>query len=120
MVKSYKDLNVWVKAIALADFIFQATDSFPKTQLYGLSSQMQRAGVSVASNIAEGASRNSTKEFIQFLSIAAGSLAELETQALIAHKRKFMSDSDIKIFTQQSDDISKMLQGLITSLKRKI
>src|SRR5271154_3028023 len=84
MVKSFRDLDVWRLSLDLAEAVYQCTASFPKSELFGLTAQMRRAAVSVPSNIAEGRSRSSTKEFLQFLSIALGSLAELETQFELA------------------------------------
>jgi len=80
----YKNLTVWKKAIAFAGTVYEYTKPFPTSELYGLTSQMRRCAVSVASNIAEGCARQSNKEFIQFIAIANGSLAELLTQAIIA------------------------------------
>ena len=80
-IKSYEDLIVWQKALDLAEEIYRATRQFPKDELYGLTSQMRRAAVSIASNIAEGHERNSRGEFLQFIGHARGSLAELETIA---------------------------------------
>jgi len=85
-VKSYKDLIVWQKAMDLVEMVYQVTRSFPKDELYGLTNQLRRAAVSVPSNIAEGQAHNSTAEFRNFLSIAHGSLAEVETQLLIAER----------------------------------
>ena len=86
--QSYKDLIVWQKAIELATWIYGLTGGFPKEEIYGITSQMRRAAVSVPSNIAEGQSRQHKNEFIQFLSIAKGSLSELETQLIISGKLK--------------------------------
>ena len=85
-MSSYKELIVWQKSIQLVIDIYKLTKIFPKEETYGLSSQMQRAVVSIPSNIAEGNDRNSSKEFSQFLRIARGSLAELETQIIISEK----------------------------------
>jgi len=83
-LKSYKELIVWQKSIELVKEIYKLTNEFPRSEVYGLSSQMQRAAISIPSNIAEGYSRKNLKEYIQFLHIAYGSLAELETQLIIA------------------------------------
>jgi four helix bundle protein len=90
------------------------TEEFPKSELYGLTSQMRRAAVSIASNISEGAGRNSRKEFKQFLSISQGSVAELETQLIIAEKLGYCSD--INSLFSELDEISKMIIGLIKTL----
>jgi four helix bundle protein len=102
-IKTHRDLNVWKEAIHvppcngrkddLAKRIYSLTADFPKEKMYGLVSQMRRSAVSIPSNIAEGAARNSNKEFIQFLYISLGSLAELETQLLISRELKFVSDN---------------------------
>lgn len=91
-IKSYRDLQVWQKAVEIAVLVYQITGSFPKSEQYGLSSQMQRAAVSVASNIAEGHCR-SRKHFGNYLETALGSLAELETQAEIARRINYLPES---------------------------
>lgn len=113
-IKSHKDLIVWQKAIDFVVKIYSLSDDFPKSELYGLTNQMRRAAVSIPSNIAEGSSRKSRKEFIQFLYIASGSASELETQLIIAEKLNYFQDSELfgKII-----EIRKMLSGLISSLK---
>ncbi|MEI7668732.1 MAG: four helix bundle protein [Pseudomonadota bacterium] len=116
VVKSYKDLNVWQKAINLADEIYNATEKFPKNEIYGLACQMQRSAVSIASNIAEGSARNGTKEFIQFIAIAKGSLAELETQMIIAYRRNYMSKDIYDNLEIICTEIGKMLTRLNQSL----
>ena len=113
----HKDLDVWKAGIDLASVIYETTKSFPKEEMYGLSSQLRRAAVSVPSNIAEGAARNSDKEFIQFLYIALGSLAEVETQVIIAEKLGYLNDAD-DLFKKMSS-IKQMLLGLIRHLKNK-
>lgn len=117
MVKDYKELEVWKKGILIVLAIYKTIQKFPKDELYALSDQIKRAAVSIPSNIAEGASRNTTKEFIQFLYIALGSASELETQIIVAEKLGYITDeekllSDITI-------IRKMLNALISSLKRR-
>lgn len=115
-IVSYKDLKVWQHSIVLANTIYRVTRPFPKEEVYGITSQMRRAGISVASNIAEGSVRG-TKEFIHFLSIARGSLAELETQAVIAKNELYLSDADYATLTKLSDTLSRMLMRLMQSLK---
>ncbi len=100
----------------LAQQSYSATATFPKEELYGLTQQVRRCSVSIASNIAEGAARGSTKEFMRFLYIALGSVAELETQLLLARSMGFLSD---EIMLHRVEHIRKMLLGLIASLKRK-
>lgn len=115
---THKDLEVWKKSIDLVVEIYRLSKDFPVTEKYGLSSQMQRAAVSIPSNIAEGASRNSTKEYIRFLNIAQGSLSELETQLIIAEKIGFNLEQR-NIFVA-IENISKMLYRLRESLSRKL
>lgn len=99
-----------------AEKIFQSTRNFPKEEQFGLTSQIKRSAVSIPSNIAEGAARNSKKEFIQFLYIAMGSLSEIETQLLLAHRLMFL---DGKGIFDDIESIRKMLLGLIKFLKGK-
>jgi four helix bundle protein len=89
-IKSYQDLKPWQFSIDFAEQIYCITESFPKHELYQLSSQMQRAAVSIPSNIAEGHARESSREFLHYLSIALGSLAELETQLVLAQRRAYI------------------------------
>jgi len=117
-IKSYKDLQVWQKSIELADCIYTATEEFPKREWYGLANQMRRAAVSISSNIAEGSARG-TKEFAQFLSIARGSLAELETQLIIAYGRGYIIKTIYDTLLQLTAEISRMLMGLFRSITQK-
>jgi len=96
MLQSYRDLMVWQKAIELAVLAYRLTEGFPRREIYGLASQMRRAGVSVPSNIAEGYGRASRREYLQFLSIAQGSLKELETQTILAEKLAFATSSQAR------------------------
>ena len=115
-VVTHKDLEVWKKAMDLAAQVYSLTARFPKEELYGLTSQIRRSAVSIPSNIAEGAARHSRKEFIQFLHIASGSVAELETQLLLATRMGFISrDNPLP----QTEEVRKMLLGLLRSLKKK-
>lgn len=104
----------------LAEQIYHLTRYFPKQELYGLASQIQRAAVSIPSNIAEGHSRDSTKEFLHFLSIALGSLAELETQLILAGRLSYLEKKDLEIILSKTDEIQKMLRGIQRSLKAKL
>jgi len=116
-MKDHKDLDVWNKAMDLVENIYTCTKDFPKEEVYGLSSQIKRAAVSVPSNIAEGAGRKGTKEFIQFLYISMGSLSEVETQILLAKRLNFIDN--INEITQDITKIKQMLNGLINYLNRK-
>ncbi|MGB1540555.1 MAG: four helix bundle protein [Rickettsiales bacterium] len=119
MIQHYRQLAVWQKSMDFADAVYDACSSFPKEELYGLTSQLKRSAISVPSNIAEGAARQGTGEFLQFLSIAKGSLAELETQVILAQRRQFLSKEDMENLLEQADEISRMLSGLQRSLKTK-
>jgi four helix bundle protein len=114
--RHYKDLLVWQKGISLSKLVYKLTANFPVDERFGLTSQMRRAAVSVPSNIAEGQARQGTKEFLQFLSHAEGSLAELETQLLLCVELEFAKDSGIAAPLQEIDELQKML----IALKRKL
>ena len=113
---SYKDLIAWQKGMELVTAIYDATEGFPSNQQFGLISQLRRAAVSVPSNIAEGKAHYSNRDFVRFLRHARGSLAEIETQALIAHQRKYLTDATMKQLTQKLDERGRILSGLINSL----
>lgn len=113
---SYRDLNVWRKAITLAKDTYFMTEDFPKREHFGLALQMRRAATSIASNIAEGAARHSNKEFLHFLVIARGSLAELMTQIEIASEVGFLEVIHQEKLESQCNEISKMLSGLRSRL----
>ena len=112
---SYKDLIVWKRGIELTQEIYFVTSKFPRNELYGLASQMQRAAVSIPSNIAEGQQRKNLKEYLQFLRIALGSLAELETQTIIA--KNVYSKIDYKKIDSLMIETQKMLNVLIKKLE---
>jgi len=119
MVKSFRDLDVWRLGLDLAEAVYQCTSSFPKSELFGLTAQMRRAAVSVPSNIAEGRSRSSTKEFLQFLSIALGSLAELETQFELAVRLGYTDNAVHPVITL-ADAVGKKLRCLQKSLRARL
>ena len=112
----YKELIVWQKSIDLVQKIYEIAKNFPKSELYSLGDQIKRASISIPSNIAEGSGRNTTKEFIQFLYISLGSACELETQLIIAHKLKYIKN--INNLINNINEIKKMINGLINSLKK--
>jgi four helix bundle protein len=114
-IKGHKDLDVWKRSIDLVLQIYKVTDTFPKHELYTLTSQMRKAAVSIPSNIAEGAGRKNRKEFIQFLYVSLGSLAELETQLIIAEKLGYFPSAEP--YETAIVDIKKMLNGLIGYLR---
>jgi four helix bundle protein len=121
-MESYKELEVWQKAISLVVNVYQLTKNLPPEEKYGLVSQMQRAAVSIPSNIAEGWGRGSTKEFILFLSIARGSLWELETLLLIVQKLNYLSleNNGLHCCVKATEEIGKMINGLMKSLKNRV
>jgi four helix bundle protein len=116
----YSELIVWQKSMNLVEAIYKATAEFPSEERFGLSSQIRRAAVSIPSNIAEGHGRKSTGSFINFLSIAFGSLMEVETQIQIATRLNFLSDDKATALLAQTDEIGKMISGLKKSLAEKL
>jgi len=119
-MKTHKDLDVWKRAIGLVVNVYQITSSFPKEEIYGLTSQLRRCSVSVPSNIAEGAGRSSFKEFSRFLSIALGSLAELETQIIISNRLDYVSNTAFENLLVDLTTVRKMTLGLKKSIDNKI
>ena len=115
--RSYKDLVVWQKGITLCKLVYVTCESFPKSELYGLSSQMKRAAVSVASNIAEGQARQHVGEFRQFLAMANGSLAELDTQRTIAEELSLIDHTRSTELDNAITEIRKMIYALTSRLK---
>jgi four helix bundle protein len=113
---SYKDLNVWQKGIELAKLIYTLTARFPIEEKFGLVSQMRRAAVSIPSNIAEGQARHTTGEFIQFISHAEGSVAELNTQLILAIELKFSSAQ----LAAQASELMEHLRRMLNGLRRKL
>jgi four helix bundle protein len=111
-IESYRSLLVWQKSVDFVVLVYRLLGRFPKNEQYGLSSQMQRAAVSIPSNIAEGKERQSDRDFARFIAIALGSLAELETQLLIAQKLGYLGECDWQEATVQADEIGKMLRSL--------
>ena len=117
-MRRHHELQVWQEAIDLVEEAYRLTSAFPREELYGLTSQMRRAAVSVPSNIAEGAARQSEREFLQFLIIARNSLSELETQVLIAEKLGYVKS--MKPIMQRISKVFGLLGGLICALKQRI
>ncbi len=118
-MQSYKDLIVWQKSITLVTELYQLTDKFPKTEIFGLTNQIRRAAVSVPANIAEGYARKHKAEYIQFLRIAFGSGAELETHLLIAKNLNFIKDPTGLKVNELLDEVMRMLNKLISTLVAK-
>ena len=116
---SYKDLIAWQKGMELVTMVYDATERFPSLEQFGLVSQLRRAAVSVPSNIAEGKAHYSNRDFVRFLRYARGSLAEIETQVLIAQQRKYLPASTVAKLTQHLDELGRILSGLINSLRER-
>jgi len=119
-VRSYKDLLVWQKGMTLARVIYGITRQFPNEEKFGLVSQMRRAAVSIPSNIAEGQARHSTKEFIQFISLAEGSVAELETQLILAVDLGYCVQPQVQEAFRLISDLRNMLNALRRTLSRNV
>jgi len=119
-MKTHKDLKIWMESIEMVTDLYKVTSSFPKEEMYGLISQIRRSAVSIPSNIAEGAGRNSEKEFKQFLHIALGSLSELETQLLIAHNIGYLEKTVYEEFNLQIINLIKMISAFINHINNKI
>jgi four helix bundle protein len=115
-IENFKDLKIWQKGIDLAKTIYKITESFPAKETYGIVGQMRRSVVSVPSNIAEGFMRRHNKEYRQFLYIALGSLAELETQVIISEQLGFLNKEESSKIQTNIDEIDKMTTGLIKCL----
>jgi four helix bundle protein len=118
-VKSYRDLIVWQKAMDLVVLCYKIAESFPKDEVYGLTSQLKRSAVSIPSNIAEGHGREGLGEYIHFLGIAQGSLRETETHLLIAGRLGFADRNNLNQALNLSEEVSKMLGSLLRSLRAK-
>jgi four helix bundle protein len=119
-VRGFKDLLVWQKSTDLIEQIYRITHCFPKQETYGLSSQVQRAAVSVAANIAEGNGRDSTREYIHHLAFSLGSLAEVETFLEVSLRLGYSNSSVITPLEAQCNEIGRMLRGLQKSLRAKL
>ncbi len=115
----HKDLIVWQASVDLVTIIYKLSNEFPKDELYGLTSQIRRAAISIPSNIAEGCGRNHNKELIQFLYIALGSFSELETQIIVAKNIGYIKEIDFNQLTEKLAEVGKLLVGFINSLKNK-
>lgn len=119
-MRTHKDLDVWKLSIDFVTEIYALTARFPKEEQFGLTNQIRRASISVPSNIAEGAGRRSDKEFLQFLYISLGSIQEVDTQILISLNLNYLTKSEYEILLTKLDQISKMLSGLIKSVKERL
>jgi four helix bundle protein len=119
MAQRFQELIVWQKAVDLATSVYRLTQQFPPSELYGLTGQLRRAAVSVASNVAEGRGRLTDGEFRNFLGVAQGSTYEVQTQLVIARRLNFGSPQEITACESLSEEISKMLNAFIATLPRK-
>jgi four helix bundle protein len=115
-VKDYKDLKIWQKGVEIAEKVYSITDGFPESELYGLTSQMRKASVSIPSNIAEGFVRQYSKEYKQFLYISLGSCAELETQLIISNRRNYLTNNKLQELSEDINHESRMLVSPINKI----
>ncbi len=116
-IRSYRDLEVWRRAMKLAELCYEATRHFPRQETYGLVSQVRRAAVSIPSNIAEGHSRRSRQAFLNHLSISLGSQSELETQIELSRRLHLIAEEQARTILQEAEEVGRMLHGLIKRLE---
>ncbi len=116
MLKTYKELKVWQKSFALCADIYRISTRFPSDERFGLTSQLRRAAVSIPSNIAEGYARDTTRDYIRFLWVANGSLAEVETQLMLTRTLRVAPETDVDTLLESVSEIERMLRALIRSL----
>lgn len=114
---NFKKLKIWQSAMLLCNVVFKITNEFPKSELYSLTSQVNRSVVSVPSNIAEGSSRSSQKDFKRFLEISLGSLFELQTQLVLANYKKYINNKELIDIEERIEELQKMISGFIKSLE---
>jgi len=119
-IQSYKDLDIWKRSCAVVTTIYRPTDHFPKREMFGLTSQLRRAAISVPRNIAEGAARLYTREYIRFLSNALGSIAELETQLIVSIQLDYTTQQRIQGIMRELDEIGKMTRRLVQRLEERL
>ena len=117
-VKNYQELIVWQKAMDLVEDVYKASRNFPREEIYALTSQIRRAAVSIPSNIAEGQGRRTTSDFLRHLSIAYGSLREVETQILIAIRLRYLTQRNTEGVMKLAGEVGRLLNGLMNSLMR--
>ena len=119
MNKPHKKLNAWTDAVDLAQQIYRVTERFPSNEQFGLTSQIRRAAVSIPSNVAEGAARQTKKEFLQFIQISKGSLSELDTQLELARRLEYLTQIEWESLNELLKRVDRMLSGLIRHLRAK-
>ena len=120
LYSDFKELKVWQKSIDLCQDIYLLTENFPKSETFGLVSQIRRSAVSIPSNIAEGQARHADKDFIRFLNIAYGSLAELETQIILSFKVGYSKEDVIEGLNAKIKEIGRMIMALINSIEKNV
>jgi four helix bundle protein len=120
-VSRFRELRAWQLGMDLAERVYLLTDSFPKSETYGLTSQIRRSAVSIPSNLAEGHGRTSPKEFLQFIAVAFGSICELETQILLSHRLKYVTDAnDLETILVLLTDTGKTIRGLQKAIRERL
>jgi|CXWL01.1.fsa_nt_gi four helix bundle protein len=119
-MRPHEQLDVWKKSVDFTVEVYKVTESFPKDERFGLISQIRRAAVSIAANIAEGAGRRSDKEFLNFLSMSQGSASEVETELLIAFRLGYISEEIFQALIQKTDEIGRMISGLCSHIKTRL
>ena len=117
--KGYQDLLVWQRALVLSESTYRVTTRLPDHERYGLSSQMRRAAVAIPANIAEGQGRNTCRAFLNHLSIARGSLHELETHVILASKLQYIANEEKQLLLTQTGEVGRLLNGLINALRQR-
>ena len=117
-IKSFRDLIIWQRGINLVKEVYKETQNFPKQELYGLTNQIRRSAISIPSNVSEGHIRQHRAEFRQFLSMALGSLAELETQIIISRELNYISNEKSENLIDQMNSLGKMIRGLMKKLTK--
>jgi four helix bundle protein len=118
-MKSYQELDVWQKGVSLSIEVYKVTEEFPRSEKFGLTAQTRRAAVSIPANIAEGWGRGSTREYVQFLLVARGSIFELETHLIIGQKLGFLEESRLGRLLEVTQAIGRMVNGLILALRAR-
>jgi four helix bundle protein len=119
MGQSFRELIAWQRAMQLVTEIYRVTESFPGKEMYGLTSQLRRAAVSIPSNIAEGQSRHSHREFMRFLSISRGSIAEVQTQLQIAQNLAYVDTTQAQELATQASDVCRLVNALYAAIERR-
>lgn len=119
-IKTYRQLEVWKQAVELVVLCYNFTKNFPSSEIYGITNQIRRSAISIPSNIAEGQSKWSTKEFLRHLSMSNGSLSELETQLIISNRLNYIEESELNRILSLTEEIGKMIHGLRKSLTKKL